>query len=191
MSILLQQTNNILTAAAKATQKFIYLNNYHKNRKPPLPPEISEASSNHSHCNDILKKVLSNPTISEVDTLSLKANFSKKKADLRKTKHRLSVLHEADRVQKLDTIYSSNPGFLPLPALLNICQLTSFAMICKKPKNILQWIAEYILTFFLTPPNPGLSRSRASAISKVYHILRFSWQILHHPLQYVVITAMR
>ena len=110
MSILLQQTNNILSAAAKATQKVIYLNNDHKKRKPPIPPELSEASSNHSHSHDILKKVLSDPTCSEVDTLSAKTTFSITKADLQKTKRRLSV------IQKLTEFKSSTPSALPILA---------------------------------------------------------------------------
>ena len=62
--------------------------------------------------------------------------------------------HYKKTLEGLQRLYQKTPepvvfflgGSLPLPALLHIRQLTLFAMICRKPENILHRIAEYILT---------------------------------------------
>ena len=62
--------------------------------------------------------------------------------------------HYKKTLEGLQRLYQKTPepvvfflgGSLPLPALLHIRQLTLFAMICRKPENILHRIAKYILT---------------------------------------------
>ena len=61
LSILLQQTNNILSSAAKATQKTISLNNNSLPKKPPIPSDLSEAAKAHKMSHNNLKKASSNP----------------------------------------------------------------------------------------------------------------------------------
>ena len=112
MSILLQQTNNILTAAAKATQGVIYLNKEHLIKKVPIPPDLVLASKLHKQSHDNLKKVLSDSSSTAIIIDSAKTLFSQTRASLQKTKRNSDVSQESERAQNLGSILSSNPSAL-------------------------------------------------------------------------------
>ena len=58
LSVLLSQTNNVLTSAAKATQKVIDLSKPQKPRNAQIPPEIRAASRSVKKANSDLKEIL-------------------------------------------------------------------------------------------------------------------------------------
>ena len=112
ISLLLQQTNTILTAAAKATQKVIYLNKKTKVRKPPIPNDLKEASNLQCKAHSDLKKVLSNTSSSCEEIESAKIHFSQSRSVLQNTKRRAAVFNEIEMADRLDTILTSNPNSL-------------------------------------------------------------------------------
>ena len=112
LSILLQQTNTILSSAAKATQKTISLSKKNQAKKPAIPADISEAFINHKLTHDNLKEATSNPSSSPADIESARFKFSKTRAALQNIKRRGEVCQEIDKAEHLHTILTSNPSSL-------------------------------------------------------------------------------
>ena len=112
ISVLLQQTNTVLSSAAKFTQKVIPLNRKPKPKKVHIPSELVEASSTHNLSHKNLKQVLKNPSSSKVETDMARLEFSKSRASLQRVKRQANIHNEALAAQKLHTILSSNPRSL-------------------------------------------------------------------------------
>ena len=72
LSILLQLSNSILAAAAKATQKVIFLNKNRKNKQEIIPddPKVALAKHNSNHLNS--KTRLSDNNIREDEIITQK-----------------------------------------------------------------------------------------------------------------------
>ena len=99
MSVLIQHTNNILTSAAKSTQKVI------KITKPST--EVSEAATSLKKAHGNYKSICANPT-SSAHTIEV----SKTRAVLQKLKRKSQLQDELSRDTKLHTELSSNPKLL-------------------------------------------------------------------------------
>ena len=77
LSILLQQTNNVLAAAAKSTQKVVFLNKEHREKKERIPDDLKAATVTHSSNHSNLKRLLSNPDIRDEEIVAAKLQFKK------------------------------------------------------------------------------------------------------------------
>ena len=112
ISVLLQQTNTVLNAAAKATQQVIPLNSKPKPKKTPIPPELTQASKNHRVSHKNLLNILSNHSASISESNSAKSEFSRTRALLQTAKRLNDNNMETDATDKLHSILSSNPSSL-------------------------------------------------------------------------------
>ena len=112
ISLLLQQTNNALTSAAKATQKVIYLNKSEKIKRKSIPSILTEASRLHTANYKELKKVITDPTSTSEDIEVARLAHKSSRAALQSAKRTVSVSKEAEAFQQLDTILTSNPQAL-------------------------------------------------------------------------------
>ena len=77
ISILLQQTNNILSSAAKATQKCVDLGAQHKSKKMKIPENIQAASKILQKHNEDLTKLLEAPSCSSINVENAKLAVAK------------------------------------------------------------------------------------------------------------------
>ena len=109
MSVLLEQTNNALTAAAKATQKIIFLNKEQKDRKPSVPDNLKDASLQHNFNHTALKNLFSKPNIPVDEVAEARQQFKKSRAILQNLKRRHSISRDAERDEKLMDMLSKNP----------------------------------------------------------------------------------
>ena len=91
LSILLQQAINILAAAAKATQKVVFLNKEHREKKESIPDDLKATAVTHSSNHSNLKRLLSNPDIRDEEIVAAKLQFKKSRAILQNLKLRFSV----------------------------------------------------------------------------------------------------
>ena len=112
LSVLLEHTNNTLSAAAKATQKIIFLNKEHKDRRPSIPDDLKVASAQHNYNHAALKKLLSDPNNHVDDVAEAKFHFNKSRAILQNLKRQYSVSKDAERDEKLMDMLSKNPRSL-------------------------------------------------------------------------------
>ena len=112
IAILLQQTNNVLTSAAKATQKVVYLKKSDKIKTKPVPKLLIEASAAHAATHVELKRVSTNPMSTKSDIETAKLAHSASRAALQASKRAVSVAHESETYDQLNTILTNNPKAL-------------------------------------------------------------------------------
>ena len=107
MHVLVSQTSNILSAAAKATQKVIDLSKKSEPKKTKISQELLTASSS------LLKyREAQAAGDSDNDIETARVSLSTARANLQKTKRRSTLSAELERDAKLHTILSSNPRSL-------------------------------------------------------------------------------
>ena len=104
-SVLLQDTNYILSAAAKYTNKFVNLSAPKKAVKPKLPLEISEASNEKAAAH---KKLLA--AIDDTQKKVATVEFKCAKANYQKVVRNLKVQEELEHYTNFDQILSKNPA---------------------------------------------------------------------------------
>ena len=112
ISILLQQTNDVLTSAAKSTQKVIYLKKPDKVKPKPISLILSEASELHTAKHETLKNIITDPSSISEEIDAAKFAHKSSRAALQSAKRFVSVSKEAETFHQLDTILSNNPQSL-------------------------------------------------------------------------------
>ena len=112
ISILLQQTNTILSAAAKATQKVVQLGKVSKPSKPKIPPDIIAAANNLKKRKAELTKIDNDPSCSPSTSNAAKDSFSAAKAQLQRAKRGANLADHLKRDTDLAEILTSNPKSL-------------------------------------------------------------------------------
>ena len=112
ISILLQQTNNILISAAKSTQKVIHLKKPKKAKQKSIPRILLEASEHHTANHKELKHVITDPTSTDEQIDAAKLAHKSSRAALQSAKRSVSVSKEAELFQQLDSILTNNPKSL-------------------------------------------------------------------------------
>ena len=112
ISVLLQQTNNILTSAAKATQKVVDLSSHPKPLKKRIPSTIRIASKKLRFENSNLLKVVHDPLSTEAEVSNAKTSVAASRSQLQKVKRAANLQKELERDKNLYEIRSSKPGSL-------------------------------------------------------------------------------
>ena len=111
MAVLISQTNTVLSAAAKATQKVIDLSKTSKPKKTKISEELLTASSSVKSALLNFREV-QNEANSDNDIDVARAELSAARSNLQQAKRRSTLSSELERDEKLHTILSSNPRSL-------------------------------------------------------------------------------
>ena len=109
ISILLSQTNQILTMAAKSLNKVIDLSRKPKPKKTFIPPDISSASTAVKNISKSLQKKMKDPSSSATSIDTIKTSLTDARSLLQNLKRRHALNLEMDRDTKLNSIISSKP----------------------------------------------------------------------------------
>ena len=107
MSVLIQHTNNILTSAAKSTQKVIDLGLPIKPKRTKPSVEVSEAAMNLKKAHDKYKSFSANPTSSAQTIEVAKTAVASARSVLQKLKRKTKLQDELSRDANLHTVLSS------------------------------------------------------------------------------------
>ena len=111
ISILLQQTNNILSSAAKSTQKVIELGSHPKPKKPRIPPAVKTAQKSLKRTKDVLAEVKINHNNTE-ELKDAECLVASAKADLQRAKRSVALDDELERDSNLFSILTNDPARL-------------------------------------------------------------------------------
>ena len=107
-SVLFKVTNHILTAAAKATNKFIDHGKSPKIRKPMVPPDIREALKTKGDALKVLNSFEDNPSSSVQEIESAKAKFRKTKSFHQNLVRKHNISTEIKRDEELHSLPSKD-----------------------------------------------------------------------------------
>ena len=108
-SVLLQATNEALTSAAKATNKFVCLSEEKKLKKFTTPPDISLAAKEKLAAHKNWLSVSDTPSSSDLQKQTAKESFIVARTKHRRLCRRNDSLSAQLRDQRLDTILSGDP----------------------------------------------------------------------------------
>ena len=108
-SMLLQCTNEALTAAAKLSNKVIDLSKENPPAKFFTPPEVSAAAKEKKAAHAVLQAVSSDPSSTSLQHTTAKKQFCDARKLHRQAWRRHQAAQENERDLKLDNIISTNP----------------------------------------------------------------------------------
>ena len=109
-SVLLQATNHILTAAAKYTNKAVFLSAAKKARKPFTPPAIKAANKDKLIAHKNLLSVSRNPASSDSQKETAEAAFKHAKSHVQSVVRAHQVQQECQRDLEFQDIISKEPN---------------------------------------------------------------------------------
>ena len=107
ISILLQSTNEVLSTAAKATNKHIKLGDKPKIKPSFISPEIKNAAKDQEIAHKNWLTISDDPDASEKEKNDAKEHFKQTRKDHRKLKRQQIVKTEDEKNEKLFTILSN------------------------------------------------------------------------------------
>ena len=107
--MLLQCTNEALTAAAKHSNKVIDLSKVKPPTKVVIPPEVAAAAKEKKAAHTELQAVSTDPSSTSLEHTLARNKFSDARKLHRQLWRRHQAAQENERDQKLDTILSTNP----------------------------------------------------------------------------------